>query len=79
MKLTETLRSLHQAEAIWKHMSPLARYALIERLPYVSGMDKRTNACIRHIADNLEEFMSKEPTPEDRFPDLDDGGIHRIS
>lgn len=76
MRLDETLRSLHQAEEIWKGMSPLARYALIEKLPYVASMTARCNACIRYIADNLDDFTKEvEPAPE---RNIEDGGIHRI-
>ena len=57
MKLLETMRDLHHATDIWKGMSPLARYKLIDELPFVAGAQNRTNACIRHIADNLEDFI----------------------
>lgn len=56
MKLLEAMRDLQYAQEIWQGMSPLARYKLIDELPYVSGKDARSNACIRHIADNLDQF-----------------------
>jgi len=72
---------LSRAEALWQNMSMLARYNLIERLPYVVGTTARTNAAIQYIADNLEEFEDKArkaAEPDTRFDHIDDGGIHRI-
>lgn len=56
MRLDETLRVLHEAQDIWKSMSPLARYSLIDKLPYLKDWRERTNQCIRYIADHLDEF-----------------------
>lgn len=75
MSIGDTLGTLTKAEQLWQDMSPLGRYRVIEKLPYVSGQNARTNAAIRHIADNLEEY-SKPKKTDDRV--IDDGGIHRI-
>ena len=76
--LSESLNSLVAAETLWAGMSPLQRYKLIERLPYVTGSAARTNACIRYIADHMTEFTKPTPT-DDRFKNIDDGGIHRLT
>lgn len=77
MTLNETLGNLQQAEKIWQGMSPISRYRLINRLPYVAGMTARCNACIHYIADHPEEF-NEAKQPDTRFDNLDDGDIHRF-
>lgn len=59
MNLFESMRDIQQAEAIWQAMSPLARYKLMDELPYESNVKQRTNACIRHIADNLDQYSKQ--------------------
>lgn len=77
---TGDARTLDSARTILANMSPLARYRLIDRLPYVSmangGWEARYKQAVEYITANMDEF-TKTSSPQ-KSADLDDGGIHRL-
>ncbi len=48
-----------RAQHIFDTMSPLARYRLLDRLPYMAGWKNRSGAAVRYIAHHLGEFNKK--------------------
>ena len=76
---TGDVRDLTAARSILANMSPMERYRLIDKLPYISqtngGWDARYKQAVEYISKNMAEF-AKKVDPVQR--DLDDGGIHRL-
>jgi hypothetical protein len=74
------VRDLDAARSILTNMSPMDRYRLLDRLPYISldkgGWDARYRQAVEYISKNMGEFAKKAAPVELR--DLDDGGIHRL-
>ncbi len=51
--------ALRVARSILVHMSPMERYRLIDRLPYVRGWNERYRQCVDYIANHMDEFAAK--------------------
>lgn len=52
-----TTFDLPQELVIWNNMTPMQRWEVMQKVPYVKGESKRFKACIKYVKENIKEFM----------------------